>query len=223
MVKFIKNIFLLLLVSVILYSSCKKSKRPNWIAMNIMVLNKDTNKGIKAEVVLAYKDSQGWGSSEESVGIGTTNDNGYLYFERKVKQNQSGFMLKIYPDAYTLTGAVGLASASIGVSPNINDQVIYVDPYYRVRLKVINDNCVSANDTLIYSYFNHLHENNLVVDTVVGCGEQIINPSNSLFSYLVGNPTTTIYAHSIKGGIVDEFEIEYNLSTTTLNHLTLHY
>lgn len=216
-----RKTLVLLICTSILLAACDKVRR-NKLTFDLVVIDKDANEPIDALVKLTYTETQGFGSSEEELSLGSTT-NGLMHVDHKFKRKQGGFRVQVFPYAYTLQGTVGKPVYDAPVS-NGELVKVYVQPLYHLRFKLMNTNCTDPSDSVwIEAHYNQIQGSPIEMG-VTGCDVTFIPenfPGDNGMTWR--EPDITLQVHSFKSGMEETFVVYKELSAGEITTIYINY
>lgn len=194
------------------------------LTFDVLTVIDQTGEPVKAGVSMLYKDKQGYGASDESAYIGSTNEVGYLHGEFKKKQSYAGFKLRIGQSThYTVMGAKGGMEYTYSISDG-ESIVARLQVAFPVRLVFENVNCTSPSDTVWFEAQNMISGKLFTLaDTIVGCGQTTLLPTSQPYTVLWMDPAITVNIRSIKSGVTNDFTVYKELSSTEITDVIVNY
>lgn len=153
------KLFFLLVVLSLMAVSCKKENNKNWLVADIYTTDALNGQPISnCTATLCYIQSTLLGSYYEyPIGLGTTDENGFLHVEWERPRKSQNFKITLHPPGkyaqpYYYPQSDCSILNGISVSPgNLNVVNQTFSPYSIFRFHYKNQNCFGANDSLIFN------------------------------------------------------------------------
>ncbi len=130
------------------FVSCKKNSK-KWITGEFQIIDLVTKEPVKATLELNYFAGYLFGSEEVTEQLGSTTDNGFFEFEKKIHRKDRNFKLNIDAVGYYGSYQSSYPDASQELSiANHNVMIIEVSPLYIMSLTLNNISCFDATDSI---------------------------------------------------------------------------
>ncbi len=206
----------LILIALFCFMSigCKKQSR-KWLVGRVEVYDAVTGEPIQTDVKVEYGYNPLIGEVQYAqFDLGKTDASGTLEFEREVSRRNFSYKLMVQKPWYYSQNISTFSYSEHSLSVrSFNDKKIALEPMYPYRLRVINGNCMGADDTLWISD-GYTREAYGCADTIYGnWGLTRIHTENQM----------TFDITTKKNGVVNSYSVTHDLLPAEIKEITINY